>query len=127
MARAWIRAAVAAAVTAGLVTPATATADTPPPPGCVSQFWMVGLRSTTRIICDGPLQPDGGWMRARAFYAPAYTSSGWSNCYGGLYYSNCVYTAPQQVAEYDVRDYYPVTPATVLADEPGYVGTGAVA
>jgi amino acid permease len=110
----------------GLVVAPPAAAESDTPPGCVSQFWMVGLRATTRIICDGPLNPDGGWMRARAFYAPAYISDGYSSCYGSGYWSNCVYTAPREVAEYDVRDYYPVTPTTVLPDEPGYIGTGAV-
>ena len=124
MGRLLIRALVAAALTAGLVSP-TAHADVPP--GCVSQFWMLGLRATTRIICDGPLNPDGGWMRARAFYAPAYVTNGYSNCYGTGYFLNCSYSPPQEVAEFDQRAYYPVTPATVLPDEPGYIGTGAAA
>jgi hypothetical protein len=116
---------LALALAAGLIAPASARANTEP--GCVEQFWMLGLRATTRIICDGPINADGGWMRARAFYAPAYVTNGYSNCYGGAYYSSCSYTPPRQVAEFDQRDYYPVTPTTVLPDEPGYVGTGTLA
>lgn len=90
-------------------------------PGCVSEFWMVGLKPTTRTICDGPLAADGSWTRTRAFTAPAFTADGYSVCYG---YGFCTFTLPRQVAAYDVRDTYPVTPETVLPSEPGYIGTG---
>lgn len=110
------------ATTAGILTP-TAHADYNP--GCTSQFWMVGLRATTRTICDGPIQADGTWMRARNFYAQAYTAAGYSNCYGGTYYSSCTYTPPQQVPEFNKSEVYPVTAATVLPDEPGHLAEGA--
>lgn len=109
------------ATTAGIFTP-TAHADYNP--GCTSQFWMVGLRATTRTICDGPIQADGTWMRTRTFYAPAHTAAGWSSCYGGLYYSNCFYTPPRQVPEFTETATYPVTATTVLADEPNHIGEG---
>lgn len=113
-----------AVVTAGLASP-TAHAETPD--NCATQFWMLGLRATTRIICDGPISADGSWERGRSFYAPAYVTSGYSNCYGGAYYSSCSYTPPREVAEFDQREFYTVTAATVLADEPGHLGAGAVA
>lgn len=112
------------AVTAGLLTP---VAHATPPDNCASEFWMLGLRATTRTICDGPLEADGSWQRGRSFYAPAYVTNGWSNCVGGLYYSSCSYTPPVEVAEFDRREVYRVTPTTVLPDEPGYLGTGTLA
>jgi hypothetical protein len=118
---------VSGVAAAGLVVAPPAAADSDTEPGCVSQFWMVGLRATTRIICDGPLNPDGGWMRARAFYAPAYVTDSFTSCYGAGSFVNCLTTPSREVPEYDERDYYPVTPTTVLPDEPGYVGTGAIA
>jgi hypothetical protein len=118
--RRFAAAALVVGAAAALNTP-TARADDL---GCESQFWMLGLRGTTRTICDGPIQADGTWMRSRTFYAPAYISAGFSSCYGGLYYSNCTYTPPIEVAELDKREVYPVTAATVLPDEPGHIGGG---
>jgi hypothetical protein len=93
------------------------------PPGCVSQPWWRGeaLRQTVRIICDGPRQPDGSWMRAREFWAPGYMASATSYCSGGIYYSSCTYNPPYWVPVFDILDTYPVTDGTVLGDEPGYV------
>lgn len=93
-------------------------------PGCVQQFWMVGLRATTRTICDGPVQPDGSWMRARQFYAPAYVTNARTNCYGGGYNVYCTTYPPRQIAEFDQQEVYPVTPQTVLPDEPGHIAEG---
>lgn len=117
------RAAIAVlAVAAGCAAPSAVAA--PAPPGCVEQFWMIGLRATTRTICDSALAADGSWMRARSFTAPAFVADGISVCYSNSY---CTFSLPRQVAAYDVRDTYRVTPETVLADEPGYVGIGGLA
>ncbi len=108
-----IAAALAAlGVTAGLTAPVTQAYE----PGCVEQFWMYGLRGTTRIICDGPIQGDGSWVRARGFFAPErYVPMSCSrySCTGGYW-----------LDEFDKRDTYIVTPQTVLPDEPGHVAEG---
>ncbi len=87
---------------------------------------MLGLRATTRTICDGPLEADGGWMRTRTFYAPAYVTNSYSSCYGAGLFLNCTSTPSREVEEFTRSEVYPVTPATVLPDEPGYVGSGRV-
>ena len=82
-------------------------------PGCVQQPWMIFLRMTMRTICDGPLQPDGSWIRRRLFYAPeTYVPVSCSrySCTGG-YWLN----------EYVDLEEYPVNPGTVLPDEPGWI------
>ena len=113
----------AGAVAAGLVSPAAASAA-PLPPNCTSQFWMVGLRAATRYICDGSAGSDGSWMRTRAFYAPAYVADGYAVCYSSAF---CTLTPAKSVPVMDVRESYRVTPETVLPDEPGYMGFGAIA
>ncbi len=86
--------------------------------GCAEQFWMwKGLRSATRIICDSPRNPDGSWTRRRGFFADAYTTNGYGSC---SRYS-CTYYPPRYVPELRVIDEYPVTDATVLPDEPGWI------
>ena len=85
-------------------------------PHCIQEFWLYGGlfgRGTTRTICDGPIQPDGSWRRARNFYdseryIPAYCSR--YSCRGG-YWLNV----------FDKTDIYWVTPDTVLPDEPGHI------
>lgn len=114
-------AAVGLAVAVGLGLTAPVASATPE--NCVEQFWRYGLRSATRIICDSPITADGSWTRGRGFFAPAYTTDGYSVCYSEVF---CTYTPPRVVAELDVRDYYRVTPETVLPDEPGHVGGSAV-
>lgn len=86
-------------------------------PGCVQQYWLYGLRGTTRTICDGPVRADGSWTRARSFYAPSY----WApvNCYSTRYSTSC--TGGYPVAEFNKEDVYTVTDATVLPDEPGWI------
>lgn len=86
-------------------------------PGCVSQFWMYGLRASTRIICDSPQRPDGSWMRARAFVAPRFFVP--ITCVNGTYVTYCNGGYWQEAL--DVREVYPVTPDTVLPDEPGHI------
>lgn len=100
----------------GLVWADDARADTAE--NCVEQFWMVGLRSATRTICDGPIAADGTWMRARTFTAPAFVADGYSVCYSPAF---CTFTMPREVAAYDVADTYLVTADTVLPDEPGHI------
>lgn len=111
-----------AALAAGSVTVA-ADARADYEPGCVSQFWMYGLRGTTRTLCDGPVRADGSWMRIRQFYAPRRyvpMTCNWGSyggsCYGGYW-----------LEEFDKRDTYPVTPDTVLPDEPGHIAEGQLA
>lgn len=107
---------VAALVAGGVVMAPPAGADTG---GCVSQPWWYGSvgRMTTRTICDGPQQVDGSWRRCREFYAAAYTAPGYWTSYGwgGSYYP------PRAVPEFRTVECYPVTPATVLPDEPEWV------
>lgn len=82
--------------------------------GCVSDFWMWrGLRSAERMICDGYRAPDGSWTRVRGFFDDEYYvpfSCSRYSCSGGYW-----------VEELKVLDRYPVTDATVLPDEPGYI------
>lgn len=110
-----VAAGLAVVVLAGLTAPVAAAT----PDNCVEQFWRYGLRSATRIICDGPITADGSWTRGRAFTAPGYVADGYSVCYSEVF---CTYTPAREVAALDVRDYYRVTPSTVLPDEPGHVG-----
>ncbi len=91
------------------------------PPNCVEQFWMFGLRATTRRICDGPIRPDGSWHRCRLFYAPGYLIPAHSDCYGGMFSRYCTYSPPRQVPEFNQSECYEVTPDTVLPDEPGHI------
>ena len=105
----------AALLGAGVIAPAaSANSD-----NCTEQFWMMGLRAAERTVCDGPLNPDGSWMRTRSFAAPAFTADGYSVCYSPVY---CTFTMPREVAAIDQIETYRVTADTVLADEPGYLG-----
>lgn len=113
-----IAAALAALTIAGGVVAAPAQADYNV--GCQKSLFLYGLRMTTRTICDGPIFPDGSWKRLRNFYSPQY----WKSGYCGTYYCSPGYW----VAEFDRTDGpYPVTPDTVLPDEPGHIDEGAVA
>ena len=109
-------AALAAALLGACITAPAASANTD---NCTEQFWMMGLRAAERTICDGPLNPDGSWMRTRSFAAPAFTADGYSVCYSAVY---CTFTMPREVAAIDQIETYRVTADTVLADEPGYLG-----
>lgn len=102
----------AALLTGGMVTAGEASAE----PNCVQQMWWRGeaFRFVTRTLCDGPIFPDGSWMRARNFYGAAYyvpVSCSYYSCTGG--YWRPVYDSGVET--------YPVTAATVLADEPGHI------
>lgn len=88
------------------------------PANCQSQYWLLGGllgRGTQRVICDGPIKPDGSWMRSRAFYASAMMVT---NC--GSY--TCWTRALPELNADNTEEIYPVTPETVLPDEPGHIG-----
>jgi hypothetical protein len=62
-------------------------------------------------------------MRHRVEGYPAHYQNPSSSCSGGAYYSNCTFDPGGPVAERDTDDeWYPVTPDTVLPDEPGHLG-----
>lgn len=128
------RGAVLAAATAviGLGVPTVGHADPGPAPGpgmgCETIHWgMFG--DDRRRICDGPTQPDGSWQRTRTVYTPASNpplqcfnsdmtgSDGQAigphnfHCSGG-------YPVPESVSAHET---YPVSPGTVLPDEPGWL------
>ncbi len=108
---------LAAITVAAGITAAPAQADYDP--GCQKSLFLYGLRMTNRTICDGPIREDGSWMRIRNFYSPQYWRSGWCgaySCYMGSW-----------IPEFDKTDGpYPVTPETVLPDEPGHIAEGAI-
>lgn len=115
-------AALAAALLGAGVTAPAASANTD---NCTDQFGMMGLRAAERTVCDGPLNPDGSWMRTRSFAEPGRSPRPHSQrtansvCYPPVY---CTFAMPREVAAIDQIETYRVTADTVLADEPGYLG-----
>lgn len=108
-------AAIAAAIAGGAYAGPPATAL---PPGVGCQTTMVGIPGfgawSERTLCDGPIRPDGSWMRARQFWDPGYQvpiTCGGPACFGG-------YWQPEKRGQIET---YPVTPDTVLPDEPGHI------
>lgn len=93
--------------------------------GCQTNVWGF-LASQRRELCDGPVHADGSWLRRRVIYVPAHQVP--ISCFtsGGRYFAstNCSGGYFQPYAEVD-RETYPVTPETVLADEPGHLVGGA--
>lgn len=80
--------------------------------GCQTILWGF-LGSQRRTICDGPILPDGSWMRVRAIWWPERwvpVSCGRYSCWGGYW-----------IEEGGSREVYPVRPETVLPDEPGHL------
>lgn len=117
IARLGLSAALGAVLAALSLHPAPAHAA-PVGDGCVSDFWMWnGLRTASRMICDGYRAPDGSWERRRGFFDDSYWTNGSSSC---SRYS-CTYYPPRYIAELEVIDAYRVTDDTVLFDEPGYI------
>ena len=124
------RGAVLAAATAliGLGAPAVGHADTDPGPtagpgmGCETIMHWEGMFSLhRRKVCDGPIQPDGSWQRTRVIWVPAYTVP--SPCFRDFDNSNSAIDcnprySPQRTLD---QETYPVTPDTVLPDEPGWL------
>jgi hypothetical protein len=93
----------------------------PVPANCSVAPWGF-LGSKTRLICDGPIRPDGSWMRTRIIGIPAHYANPSSSCSGGQYYSNCTYYPGGYVPEQDSdNETYPVRRDTVLPDEPGHM------
>lgn len=115
--------AVGATMTAGIVGFASPVHANPLPPNCETHPWgFLGL-TKTRIICDGPIQPDGSWMRERWIGVPAHYAYPSSSCSYGEWSSNCTYYPGGPVsAKSDSDETYPVRPDTVLPDEPGHLG-----
>ena len=86
--------------------------------GCETVHWHpLGLNR--RTICDGEKRPDGSWLREREVWTPPGVVPGYCG-YGSCYSS--YYRARSTVA----YEQYPVTDATVLPDEPGYLPSGTV-
>ncbi|OQZ89348.1 hypothetical protein BST11_17970 [Mycobacterium alsense] len=106
-------------VTPAIIHAATANAE---PPNCQISPWGF-LGSQRREICDGPIQPDGSWMRHRVIGIPAHYENPSSSCFGGDGYSNCTFYPGGWVSDQIADDEtYPVNPGTVLPDEPGHLG-----
>lgn len=113
-------------IIAGIVTAVAALTLAPQAqaitPGCESVPWGF-LGSQVRVICDGPILPDGSWNRARAVVVLAHQvpfrcsySRYSSSCSGGYFVDD----------RYVSDEVYPVRPETVLPDEPGHLPpTGA--
>jgi len=118
-----MRRAAAALAAAFIAAGCTAPVAGATPENCTEQFWRYGLRAATRIICDSPITADGSWTRGRAFTAPGYVADGISVCYSAVF---CTFTPAREVAALDVREYYRVTPETVLPNEPGHIGGSEV-
>lgn len=89
---------------------------TPPGIGCQTVPWGF-LGSQRRTLCDTPVRADGSWLRERTIWWPERwvpVSCGRYSCSGGYW----------QDAGGN-RETYPVTPDTVLPDEPGHLGAVA--
>lgn len=91
-------------------------------PGCEQIPWGF-LGSQQRVICDGPLRPDGSWERERVIGVPAHYRNATSTCYSGSYSSNCTFYPAGWVDQQTVEDTtYVVFPDNVLPNEPGHLG-----
>jgi hypothetical protein len=88
---------------------------------CETRDWgFLGYK--TRAICDGPIRPDGSWMRERVIGIPAHYQNASSDCSSSEYSSHCTYYPAGWVdAKISSDDTYPVTAGTVLPDEPGHM------
>jgi hypothetical protein len=105
--------------------PTAGASPVPGQPNCDRVPWGF-LGYQVRAICDGPIQPDGSWERARVTAIPAHYSPATSSCSGGGYSTYCTYY-PGGYVDTQILDNetYIVTPETVLPDEPGHLGGGA--
>ncbi|MEU0498799.1 hypothetical protein [Mycobacterium sp. NPDC006124] len=114
----------AAAALVALGAPAVGHADPGPTAGptmgCEVIHWGF-LGNDRRKVCDGPKQSDGTWQRTRTVFTPErdtpvscssnpYHPENGTFCYGGY--------RPETI---QTQETYPVTPATVLPDEPGWL------
>lgn len=100
----------------------SARAGAAPGVGCETIRWGF-LGAQLRTVCDTPRRPDGSWTRAREVWVPAGWVRGY--CSFGTYSSSCSqgYYRERGTVAYEE---YPVTDATVLPDEPGWLPTGSV-
>ena len=78
---------------------------------------MFGLRPAQRSICDGPINPDGCWQRARNFAAPADYNVWYTPTFGFEGAPIPELMTPSEV--------YRVCPNTVPFGEPGHVPEGS--
>jgi hypothetical protein len=110
---------LAAAIATGLAMAGPANAQ----PGCQTSPWgFLGL-TKQRLICDGPILPDGSWWRHRVIGRPGYWARPSRSCTYGDYSSYCTYDDGGWVPERDDDDEtYLVRPETLLPDEPGHLG-----
>lgn len=111
-----------AAMTAALLSAAPAHAEPDPDlgPNCDTVPWGF-LGSQRRTVCDGPLRPDGSWERKRSIWTPAHQVPSTTDCYGSSYISCTTYGGYFVDMKINDQDTYPVTPDTVLPDEPGHL------
>lgn len=102
--------------------PVASANPVPGHPNCDVVPWGF-FGSQRRVLCDGPIQPDGSWMRQRLEYIPEHYVPATTSCSGGSYSTYC-YSYPGGWVDDDVRDdeTYAVTLATILPDEPGHLG-----
>lgn len=100
---------------------AVAPAKAAPGVGCETIRWGF-LGGQRRTVCDTPRRADGSWTRAREVWVPAGWVPGY--CSGG-YWLSCSqgYHRERGTVAYEE---YPVTDASVLPDEPGWLPTGSV-
>lgn len=113
-----LTATTATLLTVAAICAAPANADEP---GC-ERVPILGLNPQIREICDGPIQPDGWWARARRFSSPEFVHS---SC-DGVYYQggNCPFWLNQDVtpAEDGQTETYIVTWDTIPPGEPPHLG-----
>lgn len=109
-------------VMSGLCSAGPAYADD----GCENLAWPNLLNwGQQRAICDGPIRADGSWERRRILWTPAHRVPLRTSCYGSSYIS-CTTTGGYWVDLTVAEDMsYPVTPDTVLPNEPGHLDGGA--
>ena len=85
--------------------------------GCETIHWGF-LGSQLRTVCDGPVQPDGSWMRYRVVWVPAHHVP--YSTYCGTY--SCSSSGGYSVGQTVVaKEIYVVFPTNVLPDEPGWL------
>ncbi|AVJ50255.1 hypothetical protein I5J36_gp38 [Mycobacterium phage Mendokysei] len=92
--------------------------------GCTARTDLWGfLGSQRRVICDWPRQDDGSWIRERVFLIPAHHVPFTCDTYGGYCSAHTSCSGGYDVDTQILDDQaYPVTDATVLSDEPGFIG-----
>ena len=101
-----------AAIAAAAILTSPPAVAVPVGQGCVEDFWMWGLRSANRTICDGERQADGSWRRVRGFFDDAYWTRPRTSCSGGTWSSVCTYYEKELVPALEVID-----PAYIVTDD----------